>query len=536
MVTVERPGTTSATALGHGRSKPLRAVVLAVAVVPPVTQIAYLVVHERRSWPLLFADDAFYYFGVARNIGTGHGSTFSGLVETNGYHPLWMLVLSAVAAVVRDPYRLLAAVVVLQCVLWLGVVREALRIGRLLGSVASAVAGVAVLGVLAVITGQLSFSGMESGPLLLLFLVAIRLTLQMDERADARADLTLGLVLALVCLTRLDAFLTALPLAAVAARRGAPPWGVSARRAARLIGPTAVGLAGYVAFSLVAFGTPTPVSGQAKSLGAPFANFSPVEQFLKAGQVGQQSLWFGVGVLIALAAAFLAGTWRESTRGRRLMGCALALLVGQGLLLGYLVVATSYPVWAWYHYNVALLAFCAGCLLALWATRTSGSAVPIACLVVGSTFAIAVVPATFWSGFSHRPEAIDTAQFVAERLPEDAILAMGDRAGLIGYLSNRPMLQLEGLMADAEWLDDLEDGTARQRMARERVDTYLWAGGMPGPTLLEDGRSCRRLTEPRNSGGPRFVVTVCDEDLLFQVGEGNDVFTIWHYRPELNRG
>ena len=41
-------------------------------------------------------DDAFYYFGIARNVAHGHGSTFDGINPTNGYHPLWMLIVGAV--------------------------------------------------------------------------------------------------------------------------------------------------------------------------------------------------------------------------------------------------------------------------------------------------------------------------------------------------------------------------------------------------------------------------------------------------------
>ncbi len=41
----------------------------------------------------IIPDDAFYYFQIARNIVTGHGSTFDGIHATNGYHPLWLLIL-----------------------------------------------------------------------------------------------------------------------------------------------------------------------------------------------------------------------------------------------------------------------------------------------------------------------------------------------------------------------------------------------------------------------------------------------------------
>jgi len=37
-----------------------------------------------------FADDAYYYLQISRNIALGNGSTFDGIGKTNGYHPLWL--------------------------------------------------------------------------------------------------------------------------------------------------------------------------------------------------------------------------------------------------------------------------------------------------------------------------------------------------------------------------------------------------------------------------------------------------------------
>jgi len=39
-------------------------------------------------------DDAYYYYEIGRNIALGHGATFDGEHLTNGYHPLWMGVVS----------------------------------------------------------------------------------------------------------------------------------------------------------------------------------------------------------------------------------------------------------------------------------------------------------------------------------------------------------------------------------------------------------------------------------------------------------
>jgi hypothetical protein len=115
------------------------------------------------------------------------------------------------------------------------------------------------------------------------------------------------------------------------------------------------------------------------------------------------------------------------------------------------------------------------------------------------------------------------------------VIAMGDRAGLVGYLADRPMLQLEGLMADERWLHELEDGTAIDRMIEEGVEYYVWSGYVDGRWVERSGWPCQVLTEPRAGGGPKFGVTVCAGDTVFNVGAGYDQFTVFRFRPEANR-
>jgi hypothetical protein len=534
MVALQEPATPVVESPSSTRPAGLRVAIAAVAALPPLTQISYLVAKSQDAWTYLFADDAYYYLGVARNIGAGRGSTFSGLTETNGYHPLWELMLSAVAFVFRDPHALVAAVVVLQGLLWLLLVREALRIGRAVGSETAAVVGTALLGLLAVVTGQLSFSGMESAPLLVFALTAIRMIVTLRD-GDRAAEIRLGIVLALVVLTRLDAALTVVPLAALVALRGRPPLRETARRGARLLAPSAGALVAYVAANLALFGTATPVSGQAKSQGGPFTNWVPLEQFFQAGQIGERPIWLGVLSLAVCAAAFVLGDWRSSVPRQRLMAVTGCLLVGQALLVTYLVVATSYRVWAWYYYGIALVLFTAGTLVAIALVERLATVGPRLCVAVGVAFAIGQIPGLYLSGFNHSERATATVEFLANELPEDAVIAMGDRAGLVGYLADRPMLQLEGLMADERWLHELEAGTANDRMIEEGVEYYVWSGYVNGRWVEHDGWPCQVLTEPRAGGGPKFGVTVCAGDTVFNVGAGNDQFTVFRFRPEVNR-
>ena len=70
-------------------------VLLGAAGLVTAAWLAVVVVWHAAPFSLTF-DDAFYYFGIARNVAHGHGSTFDGLDLTNGYHPLWMVLASVV--------------------------------------------------------------------------------------------------------------------------------------------------------------------------------------------------------------------------------------------------------------------------------------------------------------------------------------------------------------------------------------------------------------------------------------------------------
>lgn len=55
--------------------------------------VLYFYIHFDFAIDRLMPDDAFYYFKIAENIRHGLGSVFSVNEPTNGYHPLWMILL-----------------------------------------------------------------------------------------------------------------------------------------------------------------------------------------------------------------------------------------------------------------------------------------------------------------------------------------------------------------------------------------------------------------------------------------------------------
>ncbi len=86
-----------------------------------VSQAFVIFAHQNIVLNWFTTDDAFYYFKTAQNIAEGQGVTFDGIARTNGFHPLWMVLLVPVFTLARYELILpLRLVVTLQVLLGLG--------------------------------------------------------------------------------------------------------------------------------------------------------------------------------------------------------------------------------------------------------------------------------------------------------------------------------------------------------------------------------------------------------------------------------
>lgn len=65
-----------------------------------------------------FIDDAFYYLLIARNFAETGVPTFDGIHATNGFHPLWMLMLAAMYKVAGGGVGLITQLVAAKMLEW----------------------------------------------------------------------------------------------------------------------------------------------------------------------------------------------------------------------------------------------------------------------------------------------------------------------------------------------------------------------------------------------------------------------------------
>ena len=263
-----------------------------------------------------FDDDTYYYFGVARNLAHGLGSSFDGIDATNGYHPLWLLMLTPIWKLASGRSALVM-VRVLSGVLF-GVslyllarsasgcdVRRRSRSARrrcfswrLSDRRTRSRAWNRPCSYRAFLQSCLSSFAREG----------------CSRRVTARVAWGLGSLLALTTLARLDAvFLVATVVLFVL-------WQLRhagqelMQSALGLILPTMVTLITYALLNELWFGTATPVSGQAKALGANGLNWKPLQGFLKSPVFLGHSSWLGLVAFVTVPLA-LASTRRSKSVG-----------------------------------------------------------------------------------------------------------------------------------------------------------------------------------------------------------------------------
>ena len=369
-------------------------------------------------------DDAYYYFQIGREIAHGHGSTFNGLDHTNGYHPLWQAICALPYLIGFSGLAAVRALLVLQLALWAATLWI---VAGIVGPRLSRVSTGTVAVLLALIAGnpyvlKIFVNGLESGVTALAYAGLIAAVLKRDDRMIA-----VWLVVAF--LGRTDAVFVVACL-------------FIATRAWRRFVPVGIVAAAYLAFNQIVFGNPLQVSGVIK------------RQPLTAGRVAAMLVvaLVGLGVGVGLrrvssdrfvrTTSFLAGTYW--------FAAASVLLVGYYRVL-------SVEVYLWYYAPVALYLF----LLLLHAAADFAEAVIEEGQSLRAVQAILVVP--FFIGAVFGVKLVTDPQlrslqegdragalWVRDNTPANVIIASWD-AGIVGYFSDRPVVNLDGVVNSFEW-------------------------------------------------------------------------------------
>lgn len=446
------------------------------------------------SWLLLAGvrvtlEDGFYYFGVAEHLAQGHGSTYDGHSQTNGYHPLWLLTLVPVFWLTPGPEWALLLGTAVQALLTSAAVvliyyTARLRTGRLSASLA------ALLWLW--ITWPIALGGLEFSvhALGLLAVGYVYLRWFAGPLPDGpRLYLGLGVLLSLTFLARLDTILLSAVLVSWLSWR---EYGRGVGRAAftRLLAlslPVVLVSLSYVATNLHVFGHAAPVSGVIKRtwsnyllsqdptystygwLAAKAVNL--VRPFRDLDQPGTIALLGGTAgvAVIWLIGSVAARRVRPGGRLRSAVsGFQPFVLFSLLSFIGYAVIyhaALSFPPW----YFVAQ-PWLASLVLATLvdAYRPQGTSTLMwpaerhMADIVKTGLCCTILIGTVWGLHQRRiherdgssPQPLhDGAAWVAENLPPSSVIGAWN-AGAIGYLSTQRVVNLDGLVNSWAFFED----------------------------------------------------------------------------------
>jgi hypothetical protein len=443
----------------------------------------FLAASSGEHWVAMLYDDFFYYLKIAENLANGQGSTFNGVVQTNGYHPLWLLILTGANAILGrgvNIFYFVCLVCVCSTLATYHFAREVL--GRT--EVPQAWATVVGLYVAAFSIKQF-FSGMEA-ILVIPFALALMARMQQhDAAADFQKAFGTGLLASCMVLSRLDSLiLLALMLALFMAQHKALSQLTGGIVVGWCLGLAPIGL--YVLSNLIFFDSLTPVSGMAKQL-------MPKEHLTASVLQGvlNSPLKFQANFLFATAMVPFAALacWRSYSLSKGILLAALLFPPVYFLLLSYL---SDWCFSDWYFYPVRL-AVCAAAAFVFSQRWLAGMLAKPMLQVTALVMAVAIVLSNWWvvnRGQKYVYEAgADLAEF--ER-SHPGTYAMGDRAGKVGYLMHSPLIQLEGLVMDKQFVQMMAQGRPlHDVLAHYQVDYYIGSSNAPFEGCFQAVESCQ---------------------------------------------
>lgn len=438
----------------------LVAVIVAVATAPPLLLTGF------------FHDDSFFYIKTAQHISEGAGSTFDEVNRTNGYHPLYMLLLVGLALLVplvdEAGIRL---VIVLDTVLLAGALPF---LDRLLSALAIR-RSVRLPAMMGVVVGIGFYDFGVEGRLLLLIAVVY---LWAITRASGTSGWMVPALGVLLCLVRIDAILfVGIVVVAVhlaGQRRRERPL-LSA--AARQLAPALAVVAGYMAYNQIVFEHPTTISSWLK-IG--WRNgFDP--PLLSTTGLKLRYLGSIAGALLVIPV--IARKWIQASSARQRLGAGITsgLACHSMAYLGVLTLFLRGGLNTWYFALPLLmvmtcLAYVVEHEMLRRLDRISVAGLARRSLLAGAWVvllaALGIGVANKSDNRWHDQHAL--GRWIGQHLPPDARIFQVDSSGGTAYFGRRSVINGDGLINGWEYQRYLRDGRLRDYLAETGVRWLIW--------------------------------------------------------------
>ena len=422
------------------------------------------------------ADDAFYYLTIARNIAGGLGVSFDSITPTNGFHPLYALILVPVFKIFLDSPELaaklaLSVLMVINALTALLLYQTVRQVSITAGGIFAAILWLFNPWVLIIALG-----GVESAVYIFCAALTIFLYLQCiattGQTHRFRWTIALGVSAAVTVLARSDGiFLISAILLEGAVftlrTRSHSGRGELARQALTFLAASGMVLVPWLLWNQLTFGYPTQVSGMAVHWQT---HYDVIGGAAKAAKLLQSTLRMAYGSLFFSIQAVVVGVlWlavklitgrRHETQGNQPSLSGLEARLVWVVCIYAIQTILFYAVYLWqeqFWYFMPLLyimALIGGLLFAKIVAITRGLTQGFQRFAQGMAITIVLLLGViFWWGWQGGWLKIYPAQrnalFIAEMLSTqtEAGARVGAwNSGILGYLSGRAVINLDGVV------------------------------------------------------------------------------------------
>ena len=156
-------------------------------------------------------DDGMYYYRIAQNFCTSGKVTFDGITITNGFHPLWFLIILPIYFFNSNPWIALRIAFWIIFVILILAFHEFLKVGKLMKLSIGGMIIALLIVFLNIRSFTVLFSLIEAPLVLFMYLIYINYVLKVGEKrfTNSKYAFHTGLILGICFLARVDSiFLT----------------------------------------------------------------------------------------------------------------------------------------------------------------------------------------------------------------------------------------------------------------------------------------------------------------------------------------
>ncbi len=447
-----------------------------------------------------YTDDFYYYLKIAESFNKGQGLCFTPNIQTNGFQPFYQFFIIGLAAIAgwigASP---LVFIRIALSLLFLGSSLFMLRKVKPKGGIATFIF---ILGIISYYF--ISNTGME-----VIFIVPVLTWFATGISNKSFSLYKAALLVMIMFFIRIDSFIITLPLFiyyiydtdALRQRR----WQTIFTSFVIMAMPVAL----YLTINYIFFQSFFPISGLAKTVSKVNGiNAATFESFARYFPYNLYNLAI-VGLYILVV---FTGNFKEKI---------YLHLLAFAILLFYLQTSlrSDWSLWSWYFYpmpSLALLAAAKGKMLfagrdysmpkfnrLLYAT----GAASVSLMILFSFVLWMFYTFPLYRTSSIGQGKVDILHIAGLRLKEfedhhTGVYAMGDRAGIVGYLMKSPLIQMEGLVMDKKYMTQLyKTRHLKDLLQTYNVDYYIASN----PTRIDD--STFVVKEPFQSKGLSHQIT-----------------------------